>query len=156
MINFRQINFKRIITFQLVAWLGTAINITVLWLLKGVLDVPLLIAGACAIEIAIVHNFTWHYFVTWKGRVSGGLRDYFIRLFHYNIVTASIDFVVNLGTLWVLTTFFGIHYLIADLLGKLAGPLFKYFANEFVIFRHKSSVTEKMTVGKPDGKSRKS
>ena len=156
MINMKQISLRRIITFQLVAWLGTALNLTILWLLKGVLDLPLLIAGAIAIEAAIIHNFTWHYLYTWKGRVKGTFRDYLKRLFHYNIVTASIDFVVNLGTLWVLTTFFGVHYLIADLLGKLAGPLFKYFANEFLIFRHKSSVTDKMSVGSPDGKSRKS
>lgn len=156
MIDFKQISLRRVITFQLVAWLGTALNVSILYLLKGKLGVPLLIAGAIAIEAAIIHNFTWHYLYTWKGRVEGNFKDYLKRLFNYNIVTASIDFVVNLGTLWVLTTYFGIHYLIADLLGKLAGPLFKYFANEFLIFRHKSGVTDNMSVRNPDGKSRKS
>ena len=60
--------------------------------------------------------------------------DYFRRLIRYNLVTASIDFTVNLGVLWVLAAFAGVHYLVADLAGMLAGPFFKFLANEFLIF----------------------
>ena len=127
--------FARVLRFQLVAWGGTLVNLGVLWLLKGGLKIPLLPAGALAIETAIIHNFTWHYFVTWKDRVHGTAMDYFLRLVRYNLVTASVDFAVNLGTLWALVTFAGVHYLVAALFGMLAGPLFKYFANEFFIFR---------------------
>ena len=127
--------FARLLQFQLVAWGGTLVNLGVLWLLKGALNVPLVAAGALAIETAIIHNFTWNYFVTWKDRVDRTVKDCLLRLVQYNLVTASIDFVVNLGTLWALVTFAGVHYLIADLFGMLAGPLFKYFANEFLIFR---------------------
>ena len=127
--------FARALQFQLFAWLGTIVNLGVLWLLKGVLNVPLVAAGAAAIETAIIHNFTWCYFVTWKDRVDRTVKDYFLRLVRYNLVTASIDFVVNLGTLWALTTFAGVHYLLANLLGMLAGPLFKFLANEFLIFK---------------------
>ena len=125
----------RIIQFQLVAWGGTLVNLGVLWLTKGVLGIPLIPAGALAIEIAIIHNFTWHYFFTWKDRVAGNPRDYFSRLLRYNLVTASIDFIVNLGILWGLVTFAGVHYLLADLAGMVAGPLFKFVANERLIFK---------------------
>ena len=129
--------FKRILKFQIVAWGGTVVNLGVLWILKGKLGVNVVIAGACAIELAIIHNFTWHFFVTWKDRVKRNLRDYIIRLLKYNAVTASIDFTVNLGILWLLTTYFNVHYLIADIIGMLAGPLFKFLANEFLIFGRK-------------------
>ena len=125
----------RIIQFQVVAWGGTLVNLGVLWLTKGVLGVPLIPAGILAIETAIIHNFTWHYFITWKERVAGTPRDYFARLVRYNLITASIDFTVNLGILWGLTTFAGVHYLIADILGMLAGPFFKFLTNEFLIFK---------------------
>ena len=41
---------------------------------------------------------------------------------------------MNLGVLWVLAAFAGVHYLVADLAGMLAGPFFKFLANEFLIF----------------------
>ena len=96
--------YARLLRFQFVAWGGTLVNLGVLWLLKGRLKVPLLLAGALAIETAIVHNFTWHYFFTWKDRVDRNVKDFVLRLARYNLVTASIDLVVNLGILWALTT----------------------------------------------------
>jgi len=92
-------------------------------------------AGALAIELAIIHNFTWHFFVTWREEVITGFSRYFAYLLRYNAVTASIDFVVNWGTLWVLATFAGVHYLIAGALGMVAGPFFKFLANEYLVFR---------------------
>ena len=92
-------------------------------------------AGACAIELAILHNFTWHYFTTWRDRVRHTVKDYLLRLAGYNAATASIDFLVNLSVLWILTRFLGIHYLVANLIGMACGPLLKFFVNEWLIFR---------------------
>ena len=128
-------HLKRILKFQAVALGGTVVNMGMLWLLKGHLQWPVLIAGACAIELAIIHNFTWHYFKTWKERVAHSGKDFFIRLLRYNIVTASIDFLVNLTVLYVLTKYFNVYYLLANGFGMLAGPVLKYLANEYLIFR---------------------
>ncbi len=134
------IHIRRVLKFQLVAWVGTLVNMGALWLLKGRFGFPLAVAGACAIELAIIHNFTWHYFVTWRERVARTTGDYFVRLVKYNAVTASIDFAFNLTLLVVLTKYAGLHYLVANMLGMLAGPIFKFLANEFVIFRKKVPV----------------
>ncbi|MCD6594335.1 GtrA family protein [bacterium] len=134
--------FKRIFKFQIVAWGGTIVNLGVLWLLKGQLDVNLVIAGACAIELAIIHNFTWHFFVTWRDRVNRNLSDYLIRLAKYNAITASIDFTINLGILWLLTTYFGVNYLLADIIGMIAGPIFKFSANELLVFKKRGDNEE--------------
>jgi putative flippase GtrA len=134
------VHIRRVLKFQLVAWVGTLINMGTLWLLKGQLKVPLAVAGACAIELAIIHNFTWHYFVTWQERVARTALDYFVRLVKYNAVTASIDFVCNLTLLVVLTKYAGLNYLVANLLGMLGGPVLKFLANEFVVFRKKLRV----------------
>jgi len=127
---------KRILNFQLVAFGGTLVNMSVLWLLKGHLHLPVIAAGACAIELAIIHNFTWHYFRTWRERVDFSVPDYLKRLIKYNFITASIDFIVNLGLLWVLTRYVGMHYLIANGIGMLGGPVLKFLANEHLIFHN--------------------
>jgi dolichol-phosphate mannosyltransferase len=129
---------KNIVRFQLVTWLGTLLNLGTMWLLHGHLKVPRSIAGAVAIELAIIHNFTWHYFITWRDRVKHTQKDFFARLLKYNLATASIDFVVNWSIMMILSTFFGVYYLLAQLIGMLPGPIFKFLANEFVIFKDKT------------------
>ncbi|MFQ6673462.1 MAG: GtrA family protein [Fidelibacterota bacterium] len=129
---------SRILKFQVIAWGGTVVNLASLWILHGILEIPLIVAGACAIELAIVHNFIWHYFFTWRDRVGQSPTDFFSRLIQYNVVTASIDFLVNLSVLWTLTHYFGIHYLLADMAGMLGGPVIKFLANEFLIFRRRT------------------
>lgn len=129
---------KRIINFQLVALGGTLVNMSVLWVLKGRLHLPIVLSGACAIELAILHNFAWHYFRTWRERVDHTVPDYFKRLIRYNGITASIDFLVNLTVLWVLTKYFDVYYLHANMIGMLGGPILKFLANEYLIFRKKS------------------
>ena len=136
----REIELKKVFHFQLIAWLGTLVNLGVLWLMHGRLKLPVLIAGGIAIEVAIIHNFTWNYFKTWKVRVKHTVPDYLRLLVKYNLVTASIDFVVNLGILWLLTRYFGVYYLIANIIGQIFGPVFKFLANEFFIFPKKDFV----------------
>ncbi|PIS27747.1 MAG: hypothetical protein COT43_09020 [Candidatus Marinimicrobia bacterium CG08_land_8_20_14_0_20_45_22] len=127
--------FKSIIQFQFVAWLGTFVNLGTLWLLHGKFKIPVPIAGACAIEVAILHNFTWYYLHTWRDRVEHTLLDYFRRLWKYNLITAGIDFLINLGILWTLTHFLNFHYLLADILGMVPGPSSKIFVNDLIIFK---------------------
>ena len=141
--NFRKLYFGRIIKFQVIAWIGTVVNLGSLWLLHGNFHIPLAIAGACAIEIAIIHNFTWHYFLTWRYRVDNTKKDFLQRFLRYNLVTASIDALVNLGILCSLAHFLNVHYLFANILGMLPGPIFKFLSNEFIIFR-KSKAPKKI------------
>ena len=151
MIKISSPKLKRIIRFQVVALGGTLVNMTTLFILKGREDFPLIAAGAIAIELAIIHNFTWHYFKTWKERVNHTTKDYFKRLFKYNIVTASIDFTVNLSFLWFLTKVVGLHYMLSNLFGMMAGPVLKYFANDILIFQQKKKkkhITEQNEVQK--------
>ncbi len=49
---------------------------------------PLVLAGIAAVEVAIVHNFVWYYFFTWKDRVQRSRGDFFRRLLRYDLVPA--------------------------------------------------------------------
>ena len=132
------ITIQRILKFQIFNWLGTLVNFAILGILHGVLDVAIPIAGACAIEIAIIHNYSWHYFITWRDRVRNTFIDFFEHLLEYNLIISSIDFIINLGILWFLTSFVGVHYLLANLLGMLGGPVFKYIFSDLVIFKNRT------------------
>jgi putative flippase GtrA len=90
-------NFKKIIKFQLVAWLGTIVNLGSLWILHGILKIPVTIAGACAIELAILHNFTWYYFRTWNGRVAHTPTDFFLKTLEIQCYYSRSGFCFQFG-----------------------------------------------------------
>jgi putative flippase GtrA len=46
-----------------------------------------------------------------------------------------VDFSANIAVLWSLATFFGVHYLLANVLGMIAPPFIKFWLNEKLIFR---------------------
>ena len=108
-----------------------------LWLLYERLRLPLWLSDPCGIELAIIHNFTWHYFWTWRERVRYTGRDYFVRLGEYNLVTLPIDLVVTQPILLYLTGHLSFHYRLAKIVGMFGGAIVKFIANEYLIFRKK-------------------
>lgn len=119
----------------MVAWTGTVVNIFFLWLFHGHLEIPVLIASAMAIEIAILNNYTLNYFITWRDKVTPSIGGYFRLLIRFNIIIASIDFVIRLSILYALVNFVGVNYLIADMIGMLITPFVKFTANHSIIFQ---------------------
>ncbi len=121
--------------FMVVAWLGAGVNTAFLYLFKGVWRIPIIPASIMAIEIAIVHNFVWMRYWAWRDRTD---RPPFVKqLLFYNAATGAVDLAANVSILWVLSTFFGVHYLVANILGMAAGPFIKFWLNEKLIFREK-------------------
>lgn len=125
--------------------MGALVNTGVLYLMKGVLGVPLIPASMIAIELAIVHNFIWHRNWTWKKRLADKPEPFFRQLLVYNTATGLIDILVNVSLLWILTTFFGVYYLIANVFGMIMGPVIKFWLNEKVIFRKQQKAAAKHT-----------
>jgi len=127
-----QISLSRLIfrgtKFNLVGWAGMLVNSGCLYLFKGVLGVPLIPASMIAIEIAIVH---W----TWKDRNGNGEKPFLLQLLTYNLMTGAVDLVANVTILWMLTTIFGVYYLISNIFGMIIGPFIKFWLNEKVIFK---------------------
>jgi len=121
--------------FMVVAWMGLGVNTACLYLFKGVLGIKLIPASVLAIEVAIIHNFIWFRSWTWKDRLDKP--PFFRQLAAYNLATGAVDFAANVSVLWLLSTFFGIHYLLANILGMIAPPFVKFWLNEKLIFREK-------------------
>ena len=123
--------------FLLVAWMGMVVNSGYLYVFKGVLGVRLIPASMMAIEIAIIHNFIWFRHWAWKDRKSENRQPFFKQLLMYNVATGIVDLSANVTILWVLSTLFHVHYMLANILGMLAGPFIKFWLNDKVIFREK-------------------
>lgn len=86
---------KRFFRFQTVSIGGTVVMVCTSLILQHAFKVSDDIARAIAIITAVVHNFSWHYFTTWKERINRHtLKDYLTRLIHYKMFTLPIDLIV--------------------------------------------------------------
>ena len=121
--------------FMVVGWMGMLVNTGCLYLLKGVWGLKLIPASLLAIEIAILHNFIWFRHWAWKDRLKASPVGFFRQLLTFNAAIGVVDLAANVSVLWSLTTFFRIHYLLANLAGMIAGPFIKFWLNEKLIFR---------------------
>ncbi len=103
--------WARMARFGIVGTLGLGVNSAVLFLAHGVAGLPLLVASALAVEVAILHNFLWND--RWTFGASGfSLR----RLGKFNLTSLG-GLLIASGVLYLLVTFVGVHYLLANLAG---------------------------------------
>ena len=124
----------RFVKFGIVGTSGIAVNTGVLWLLKGLLGVPLSIAPVFAIGTAVFSNFILNNYWTWNESKQTRQHSFFHRLWRYYLA-ASLGALINYVTLLSLTNYFDIYYLIANLAGIFLGMVSNFMLGEFWVFK---------------------
>ena len=102
--------------FSAVGAAGLAVQLAALALFSGVMQLGLLLATALSVECAVLHNFLWHYYSTWKDRPCADRSQVIARLIRFHVANGMISLFGNSAMTWVLVTDFGIHYILANLL----------------------------------------
>ena len=124
----------RFIKFGIVGTSGIAVNTSVLWVLKGLLGVPLAIAPIFAIGTAVFSNFILNNYWTWNENKNIRKHNFFHRLWRYYL-SASLGALINYVALLALTNYLDIHYLIANLAGIFLGMVSNFLLGEFWVFK---------------------
>jgi dolichol-phosphate mannosyltransferase len=124
----------RFIKFGIVGTSGIAVNTSVLWVLKGLLGVPLAIAPIFAIGTAVFSNFILNNYWTWNENKNVRKHNFFHRLWRYYL-SASLGALINYVALLALTNYLDIHYLIANLAGIFLGMVSNFLLGEFWVFK---------------------
>jgi putative flippase GtrA len=92
-------------------------------------------SGIAAIGVAILTNFLLNDAWTWRDRRKArGGAGFLVRLGQYYLV-ASVAGVVQWTTLKLLTESVGLHYLLSNLLGVIAGLAINFVVNNLWTFR---------------------
>ena len=91
------------------------VNLATLWLLKQV-NVPLLLAGALAIEISLIANFLGNHIWTFRNRRKFSQTPLLLRLWGHQAVY-TVGMLLNLALLLGLTLAVRVHYLLANAVG---------------------------------------
>jgi dolichol-phosphate mannosyltransferase len=101
---------ERFIKFALVGVTGLLVNTAVLYLGHDIARLPLLVASIIAVETAIVNNFVWNNLWTFSRR--SFTLGQFLR---FNLVSLG-GLVLSVALLYGLVQFFGLYYLVANVL----------------------------------------
>lgn len=109
--------------FAVVGASGVAVNMAALFVLHGVAGLPLVIASAAAVEVAIVHNFVWNHRWTFGRRALA-----LVPFLRFNTVSLA-GLVIATSILWVLVTLGGLHYLVANAAGVGVATCWNFLVN---------------------------
>lgn len=88
-----------------------------------------------AVELAILHNFAWHNFLTWRDRRSGKWHDCLVRLLAFNAKNGSVSLAGNLLFAYWIVERQPISLLAANLLAICACSLINFTLNDRIAFR---------------------
>jgi len=130
---------NRFLKFAVVGASGVLVNEGLLALLTEIYSQPVNIAGAVAIETSILTNFFLNNFWTWK---DSRKKTFFTRLWQYHSVSLIAGFVNYIILLSL--THFGLHHLIANLIGIAIATLINFILNNHWTFARKISEEEAM------------
>jgi putative flippase GtrA len=97
------------------------------------------VATALAVEMAVLHNFTWHERFTWKDRCSVRWTDVGARLIRFNLTTGMISL---LGTTAIVKYLVSAHHLpvlIANIIAIPCCSMLNFLASDLIVFRKPAS-----------------
>ena len=110
------------VTGKLIPWEGVAWNAKLAW------------GGFLGWAVSVLTNFVLNDRWTWGDRTKGRALHFLRRMFRYYLV-ASAAGLVQFGLLLVLTDQAGLHYLISNLVGIVAGLIINFVLNNIWTFR---------------------
>ena len=93
-----------------------------------------MVSAVIAIETSILTNFILNNLFTFADRGESGTKSFFNRLLKFN-AASLVGLAVNVGALLVLKEFFGVYYILANLVGIALATLWNYLVNNWWTWR---------------------
>jgi dolichol-phosphate mannosyltransferase len=124
----------KLLKFGTVGGSGVIVNSGILYALTELLSIDYRISSLVAIEFAIINNFLWNYHWTFSERKAARKRGFFSMMLKFNISSGFTAFVINWGTLFLLTEHVHIYYQISNLIGIGLGTVVNFCLSHFWAF----------------------
>jgi dolichol-phosphate mannosyltransferase len=132
----------RFVKFGMVGGSGVVVNVGMLHAFTAFAKMDYRIASIVAIECAVINNFLWNYFWTWKDRKTESKRSFAYMFFKFHLSSGITALVVNWGLLILLTEVLRINYHIpgvpdyhiSNVIGIGFGAVANFFIGHFWVF----------------------
>jgi putative flippase GtrA len=127
-------SFLRFVKFGIVGGSGVVVNVGLLYAFTAYAKIDYRIASIIAIECAVINNFLWNYFWTWKDRQAGSKRSFAYMLFKFHLSSGLTALIVNWGLLVLLTETLHFYYHISNLIGIGCGAVVNFVLGHYWVF----------------------
>jgi putative flippase GtrA len=141
--------FLRFIKFGIVGGSGVVVNAGLFFVFADYARIDYRIASILAIECAVINNFLWNYFWTWKDRRTDSKRSFVYMLLKFHLSSGLTAMVVNWGLLVLLTDVLHLHYPvtfmhasdkhISNLIGIACGAIVNFVLGHYWVFSKKNN-----------------
>jgi putative flippase GtrA len=127
--------FGRFGRFSLVGFIGAILQLTLVWLLTKSFGVLSTVATLVAVEITILHNFTWHERFTWSNRGPNSKRQLARRLWRFHAGNGLVSLAGNTMLMYCLVERLKTHVLPAAMGAIVLCSLANFLIADRWIFR---------------------
>ena len=128
-------HLARCVTFNSVGVVGIGVQLGALVALTEWLGLHYLFSTGIAVEAAIVHNFVWHEYWTWRDRSVRDGQGRWTRFARFNLINGLVSLGGQLLFTGLYAKTLGIHYAAANLLASATGSLVNFVVNDRLVFR---------------------
>jgi dolichol-phosphate mannosyltransferase len=124
------------VRFCTVGFTGVFVNEGALWFFTDIVGLYYLYSSVLAVEMAIVSNFLFNDFWTFRDRSlkKAGFAQALRRFLQFNTI-CGMGALLNVAVLWLLTEQMGLHYLVSNLAGIGVATLWNYGLNSNITYR---------------------
>jgi dolichol-phosphate mannosyltransferase len=120
--------WKRVFKFGIVGLFGIVVNLGILLVLVEFFALNKDLASPVAIEFSILNNFIWNDLWTFGCVENQKISSRWHRLVAFNIVSVG-GAAINYGIFLILTSWFAVYYLAAQLIGILIAFIWNFLIN---------------------------
>jgi putative flippase GtrA len=131
-------NQNRIIKFSIVGTLGIFTDEALLFVFTDIFGLFYILSSLIAKESSLLQNFSLNEKWTFRDRRENGSAAR--RLLKFNLISVC-GILIAMLVLFLLTSFFGIYYLVSNLFGIFCGFSWNYFVNKRYTWKTESTVT---------------
>jgi dolichol-phosphate mannosyltransferase len=133
--------WKKVFKFGIVGLTGIVVNMGVLWYLREYVSLDLLLSSFIAIELSILNNFLWNDLWTFRAMGDQKFSLWWQRLAAFNLVSIG-GVVINMGILYLLTTIFGVYYLLSNMIGILVAFTWNFMVNRRMTWKKENKIVK--------------
>ena len=131
----RSITVIHFVRFNVVGVIGFVLQASALFVLThSPYRVGYLVATVTAVELAVLHNFVWHQFWTWKDRPSTTIGEALRRLLRFNITNGAVSLVGNLICMSFLVGVVRLPIVVANILSVIACSICNFLLADRIAF----------------------
>jgi putative flippase GtrA len=117
--------------FNAVGAMGIVVQLVTLMLLKTGLRLNYLLATALAVEVTVIHNFSWHEHYTWMDRRSATKLARFLK---FNLSTGACSIAGNVLAMKAFVEGLRVNYFLANLLSVAACSVLNFVVADRLVF----------------------